>query len=108
MLNTLRGQNPPLLGSAVGIAGFLLLWIAGFLAEQFRFPISFDPAFVLANIVSVVLLFVLLRQGNNMLAVVFLLYTYLVFIVVVQAWEVRRILRGDFISGRQQQDTASG
>ena len=34
--------------------------------------------------------------------------SYLVFSVVVQAWEVRRILRGDFISGRQQQDTASG
>ena len=34
--------------------------------------------------------------------------SYLVFIVVVQSWEVRRILRGDFISGRQQQYPARG
>jgi O-antigen/teichoic acid export membrane protein len=32
--------------------------------------------------------------------------SYLVFIVVVQSWEVRRILRGDFLAGRQQQDSA--
>jgi O-antigen/teichoic acid export membrane protein len=32
--------------------------------------------------------------------------TYLVFIVIVQAWEVRRILRGDFTIGEQQVNTA--
>lgn len=33
--------------------------------------------------------------------------SYVVFIVAVQAWEVRRILRGDFLVGQQkQQDTA--
>jgi len=32
--------------------------------------------------------------------------SYLVFIVAVQAWEVRRILRGDFLPGWQPQDPA--
>lgn len=32
--------------------------------------------------------------------------SYLLFIVVVQSWEIRRILRGDFLAGRQQQDPA--
>lgn len=34
--------------------------------------------------------------------------SYLVFIVVVQSWEVRRILRGDFLPGRHLPDTARG
>jgi len=34
--------------------------------------------------------------------------SYLIFIVAVQAWEVRRILRGDFLAGRQEQDPVRG
>lgn len=62
----------------------------------------------LSAVVNLVLSILWVRTLGPVGVLLATIVSYIIFVVAMQTWEVRRILRGDFLQGRQQRDTALG
>jgi O-antigen/teichoic acid export membrane protein len=62
---------------------------------------------LLSAVVNLALSILWIRTMGTAGVILATIVSYLVFIVVMQSWEVRRILRGDFLAAEQREESAS-